>query len=178
MKTVVLGVTSGIAAYKTLDLIALLKKEELNVCVAMTKSAAKMVSVKDFEKVSGNKVFTKLFEQGFDYKKVLKERSVEHIDLADAADVVVIAPATANVIAKLAYGIADDFLTTMLLATKAPIIICPSMNVYMYENPIVTENIEKLKSRGFIVLDPDEGDLACGYRGKGRMPGAKVIKDE
>lgn len=178
MKTVVVGVTSGIAAYKTLDLIKLLKKEKLDVVVVMTKSATKMVPQKELEKVSDNKVYVELFEDRFDYKKVLKTRSVDHINLADSADVIVVAPATANIIAKIAHGIADDFLTTMLLATKALVIVCPSMNVHMYENPVVIENIEKLRLRGFIVLDPDDGDLACGYRGKGRLPVVDVIKDE
>ncbi|QQG40831.1 MAG: bifunctional phosphopantothenoylcysteine decarboxylase/phosphopantothenate--cysteine ligase CoaBC [Candidatus Levyibacteriota bacterium] len=168
-KTVVVGITSGIAAYKMLDLITLLKKDA-NVIVVMTKSAAKMISPKDFEKVSGNKVYIDLFEKDFDYKKVLKSREVDHIRIADMADLVVVAPATANVIAKIAHGLADDFLTTMLLATQAPIMVFPSMNVHMWGNPIVQENIAKIKSRGFIITDPDSGDLACGYHGKGRLP--------
>lgn len=178
MKTVVLGITSGIAAYKCLDLVKLLKKEGLNVFVIMTESATKMVSPKEFEKASGNKVYRELFEKEFRYQEVLKKRTVDHIQLADSADVVVIAPATANVIAKLAYGIADDFLTTTLLATRAPVLVCPSMNVNMWNNRLVQENVGNLKRHGYIVLDPEEGMLACGYTGKGRLADVVFIKDE
>lgn len=176
-KTVVVGITSGIAAYKILDLITMLKKQT-NVVVVMTKSASLMVSKKEFEKASGNKVYIDLFEKDFDYKKVLVSREVDHIKIADMADLVVVAPATANVIAKMAQGLADDFLTTMLLATQAPIMIFPSMNVHMWENPVVKENIAELRSRSFVVIDPDEGDLACGYHGKGRLPEASAIYNE
>lgn len=176
-KTIVVGIASGIAAYKILDLITLLK-QDANVIVVMTKSASIMVSPKDFEKVSGNKVYIDLFEQDFDYKKVLETREVDHIKIADMADVVVIAPATASVIAKMAHGLADDFLTTMILATQAPIMVLPSMNVHMWGNPIVGQNIVKLRSLGFIIIDPEEGDLACGYHGKGRLPEAKNMHSE
>jgi len=108
-QTVVVGITSGIAAYKSLELINLLRKEKVAVFVIMTKAATKMVPLADFEKASGNKVFVELFEKGFNYKDILKSRKVEHIDLADKADVLAIAPATANIVAKLAHGIADDF---------------------------------------------------------------------
>src|SRR5579864_7083358 len=123
MKTVVLGVTSGIAAYKALDLLNLLKEREIDVFVILTKHATQMVSPKDFEKASGNKVYRELFEKDFNYKNILQARKVDHIELADKADVFVIAPATANSIAKLAAGIADDFLTTTALATTAPILL-------------------------------------------------------
>lgn len=176
-KTVVIGITSGIAAYKMLDLITLLKKDA-NVIAVMTKSASFMVSKEEFEKASGNHVYIDLFEKDFDYKKILKSREVDHIKTADMADLVVVAPATANIIAKMAYGLADDFLTTFVLATQAPIMVFPSMNVHMWENPVVKENITKLKSRGFIVIDPDSGDLACGYHGKGRLPESKTINSE
>ncbi len=177
-KTVVIGVSSGIAAYKVLDLVFSLKKRGLNVVVLMTENATKMVSLKKFEHVSGNKVYTKLFEKNFDYERILKERKVDHIEIADAANIVVIAPATANIIAKLAHGISDDFLTTSVLATQASIIVCPSMNVHMWQNAAVQTNISLLKNRGFIILEPDEGSLACGYEGKGRLIDLRKIEQE
>lgn len=177
MKTVVLGVSSGIAAYKSVDLVTLLKDAGVNVSVVMTKSATAMVSPELFEKASGNKVYSELFETGFDYKEILETRHVDHIDLADSADVVVIVPATANLVAKIAYGLADDFLTTMLLATQAHVIVCPSMNVHMWQNPVVQENIEKLRKRGYSIIDPEEGALACGYTGKGRLADIEKIKN-
>lgn len=184
-KTVVVGIASGIAAYKVLDLIKRLRKDEYNVVVVMTKSASKMVSKEEFEKASGNKVYTDLFEkdlpagrQGFDYKKVLKSREVDHIRVADMADIVVVSPATANILGKIASGIADDFLTTMLLATQAPIVVFPSMNVHMWQHPAVLENVSLLQERGVIVIEPDEGSLACGYEGKGRLPEVAEIYKE
>ncbi len=177
-KTIVVGVASGIAAYKSVELVKLLKKENLEVIVVMTKSAAQMVQPGEFEKASGNKVYTELFDEGFDYKDVLKNRHVDHIAIADKASVVIVAPATANVIAKIAHGIADDFLTTMLLATKAPVIVCPSMNVHMWENSIVQENVAKLKALGYSIIEPEEGELACGYTGKGRLSNVSNIQKE
>jgi phosphopantothenoylcysteine decarboxylase/phosphopantothenate--cysteine ligase len=176
--TIIVGVTSGIAAYKTLDLIKLLKKDGAEVFVVMTKSAMAMVPSFEFEKASGNKVYSELFEKGFDYRDILKIHRVDHIDLADKADVVVIAPATANCIAKIAHGIADDFLTTTLLAVHCPVIICPSMNVNMWNNPIVEENITKLRVLGYHIIEPEKGMLACGYEGKGRLAHIKIIKEE
>lgn len=175
---ILIGVAGGIAAYKVLDLIKLLKKEGCNIFVIMTKGATEMISFLDFEKASGNKVYINLFEKDFDYREVLKKRKVEHIELADKTDVMVIAPATANVIAKLAHGIADDFLTTTALAVTSPIIICPSMNVNMWRNQLVQENINKLKSVGYQVIEPTAGLLACGYEGVGKLESVKVIKDE
>ncbi len=177
-KTILIGVTSGIAAFKTLELIKLLKKESLNIIVIMTRSATHMVPRGQFERVSGNKVYVELFEKEFDYTRILKTRTVDHIELADHALLFAIVPATANTIAKLAHGIADDFLTTTALATKAPILVFPSMNVSMWHNPIVQENIARLKYHGFHVFDPSEGPLACGYNGKGRLPEAPEIKKE
>lgn len=178
MKTIVLGVTSSIAAYKSLDLVKELRKEGLDVFVIMTAKAAKMVSPDAFKKASGHKIAIELFEKGFNYKKILQARKVNHIELADKADILVIAPATANVIAKLAYGFADDFLTTTALAISAPIIICPSMNVNMWNNPIVQENISKLREQKFHIVEPDSGMLACGYEGVGRLANIKTIKNE
>ena len=177
-KNILIGVSSGIAAYKVLDLIKLLKKDGHGVFVIMTKGATEMISLKDFEKASGNTVYINLFEKNFDYKEVLKNRKVEHIELADKCDVMIIAPATANIIAKLAHGIADDFLTTTALAMTAPIIICPSMNVNMWSNPIVQENLNKLKSVGYQIIEPASGMLACGYEGVGRLEKIEIIKDE
>jgi phosphopantothenoylcysteine decarboxylase/phosphopantothenate--cysteine ligase len=177
-KTVVLGVTSGIAAYKTLGLIHELKKAGVEVHVIMTESATKMITPAEFEKASGHNVSTELFEKDFDYKKVLKERIVDHIALADKADVMIIAPATANTIAKLSHGIADDFLTTTALAVTAPIILCPSMNVNMWHNPVVQENVKKLKSLGYSIINPTSGMLACGYEGVGRLAEIQEIKKE
>ncbi len=177
-KNILIGVTSGIAAYKILDLIKLLKNEGHEVFVIMTRGAVEMFSLTDFEKASGNKVFSNLFEKNFDYKEVLKKRKVEHIDLADKCDAMVIAPATANIIGKLAQGIADDFLTTTALTVTSPIIICPSMNVNMWGNPIVQENLTKLKSIGYQVIEPAKGMLACGYEGIGRLEDIKIIKNE
>lgn len=178
MKTVVLGITSSIAAYKSLDLVKELRKEGLDVFIIMTTKASKMISPAVFEEASGHKVSLELFEKGFDYKKVLQVRKVDHIELADKADIMVIAPATANTIAKLAYGFADDFLTTTALAISAPIIVCPSMNVNMWNNPAVQENISKLRERKFQIVEPDSGMLACGYEGVGRLANIKTIKDE
>lgn len=177
-KTVVVGVTSGIAAYKIIDLIYLLKRDGFNVIVTMTKSASLMLAPKEFEKASENKVYIDLFEENFDYKDVLKSRKVEHVRIADTADLVVIAPATANSIAKMSHGMADDFLTTVVLATQAPIMVCPSMNVHMWGNSFVQENVEKLKTKGICILEPTEGDLACGYHGKGRLPEPSTIYNE
>jgi phosphopantothenoylcysteine decarboxylase / phosphopantothenate---cysteine ligase len=178
MKTVVVGVSSGIAAYKARDLIKELRSDGVEVFVIMTESATEMIPSVHFEEASGHPVLIKLFEEDFDYKEVLKFRKVEHIQLADKADVMVIVPATANIIAKLAHGIADDFLTTAALALTAPIIVCPSMNVNMWNNPVTQENIGKLKKRGFQIIDPDSGMLACGYEGVGRLADIQAIKAE
>src|SRR3989339_1571452 len=177
-KNILIGVTGGIAAYKILDLIKLLKSEGHEVFIILTKSATEMISLEDLEKASGNKVLVNLFEKNFDYRKVLKNRNVEHIELADKCDVMVIAPATANIIGKLAHGIADDFLTTTALAVTSPIIICPSMNVNMWNNPIVQENISKLKSAGYQIVEPAKGMLACGYEGVGRLENVEIINKE
>lgn len=178
MKTVVLGVTSGIAAYKTLALIKLLKEKEIDVFVIMTHHATKMLSIDAFEKASGHKVYTQLFENKFDYKEILSKRKVDHIELADKADVFVIAPATANIIAKLAHGFADDFLTTTALATTAPTLLCPSMNVNMWKNPIVQGNVNILRTNGFYIIPPTSGMLACGYEGEGRLAHVEDIYNE
>ena len=177
-KSILIGVTAGVAAYKVLDLIKLLKNDGYEIFVIMTKGAAEMISPQNFERASGNKVYVNLFEKNFDYRKVLDKRKVEHIELADKTDVMVIAPATANIIGKLSSGIADDFLTTTTLAITSPIILCPSMNVNMWNNPLVQENLTRLKKLGFIIIEPTVGMLACGYEGKGRLENISVIKEE
>ncbi len=179
MKTkIIIGVSSGIAAFKIIDLVKLLKKNGLEVFVVMTENATKMVDSAKFEKVSGHKVYKNLFSKDFDYQKILEKHQVEHIALADKADLFVVAPATANTVAKMAYGIADDFLTTALLATRAPILVCPSMNVHMWQNPLTQENINRLKRFGFYFVHPDEGALACGYTGEGRLADISKIAGE
>ncbi len=177
-KNILIGITSGIAAYKILDLIKLLKNEGHEIFVIMTKGATEMISKQDFERASGNKVYVNLFEKNFNYRKVLEKQKVEHIELADKTDVMVIAPATANIIGKLAHGIADDFLTTTALAVTSPIIICPSMNVNMWNNPIVQENLMKLKLTGYQIIEPATGMLACGYKGVGRLEDVEIIKNK
>lgn len=177
MKTVVIGISSGIAAYKMKDVVRLLRKKGVNVTVVMTASATKMVSVEEFEKASGNKVYVELFEEGFDYKKVIASRTVDHISRADAADLIIIAPATANTIAKIAHGIADNFLTTMLLAATCPVVVCPSMNVHMWHHPATQKNLRTMSSFGYHILGPDKGPLACGYDGEGRLVDTHTIVD-
>ena len=179
MKTkIIIGVSSGIAAFKIIDLVKLLKKNGLEVFVVMTENATKMVDSAKFEKVSRHKVYKNLFSKDFDYQKILEKHQVEHIALADKADLFVVAPATANTVAKMAHGIADDFLTTALLATSAPILVCPSMNVHMWQNPLTQENINRLKRFGFYFVHPDEGALACGYTGEGRLADINKIAGE
>ncbi len=177
-KSILIGITSGIAAYKVLDLISFLQQQGLEVETIMTLHALRMLSPHDVEEKTGKKVYTDLFEKGFDPKKILKTRKVRHIQLADNARVLVIAPATANVLAKLSYGIADDLLTTTVLAATCPIILCPSMNIHMYANPVVQENIARLKKRGYIIIEPGTGPLACGYDGKGRLADTNLIQEE
>lgn len=161
-KNVLLGVTGGIAAYKSAILTSLLKKAGAGVDVIMTEAAARFVAPLTFETLSGNAVVTDLFSRE-------KPWEVEHIALAKKADIAIVAPATANTVAKLACGIADNMLTTTLLACKCPVVIAPAMNTAMYENIATQVNFQILKDRGFIVLPTGEGELACGDRGAGRM---------
>lgn len=177
-KTVVLGVTGGIAAFKILELVKLLKRQNINVIVIETPSACRITPPKEFEKASGNKVLTQLFEDHFDYKDILKARRVEHIDVAQSSHLIVIAPATANSIAKLAAGIADDYLTTTVLAATCPIMLYPSMNTVMWRNPITQKNASMLRSLGMQVIAPASGVLACGTEGEGRLPSVSSIAGE
>lgn len=174
----VIGISSGIAAFKILDLIKLLKKQGFDIYVMMTQHATEMFNKKEFEKVSDHKVYDTLFLGGFDYKKVLTDRQVEHIELSNKADIIVIAPATANIIGKIACGIADDFLTTTVLATSAPILLCPSMNTNMWNNQAVMGNIKKLRERGFYISPPESGRLACSEVGVGKLADVNSILKE
>jgi phosphopantothenoylcysteine decarboxylase / phosphopantothenate---cysteine ligase len=167
---IVLGVTGGIACYKAVELVRLLVKTGYRVQVIMTRSAVEFVAPLTFQTISGNPVATETFN-------LTQESEIGHINLADSADLFVIAPATANVIGKFANGIADDLLTTVLMATQAPVLIAPAMNVHMYENPILQENLRKLRRLGYHVMEPAEGFLACGYEGKGRLPDAEKIAE-
>ena len=168
MKNIIVGVSSGIACYKVIDLIESLKGFNIN--VILTKNTLNLVEKKDFEKASKNKVAVETFNENRNYKDYLKnKKNIKHISMAQKADLMIIAPATANIIGKIANGYADDLLTTTVLATTAPILICPSMNVHMWENKIVQNNIQKLKDTGYIIINPEYGDLACGYKGMGRL---------
>ena len=162
-KTIVLGVSGGIACYKAVELVRLLVREGFTVRVIMTREATEFVAPLTFQTLSGHPVATEIFS-------LTQESEIGHINLADQADLLVIAPATANIIGKIASGIADDLLTTVLMATRAPLLIAPSMNIHMYENPILQENIRKLQRLGYHFMEPVEGYLACGYEGKGRLP--------
>ena len=169
-KHIVVGVTAGIAAYKAVELVSRLYKAGAEVKVVMTRNATKFVSPLVFGEISKHKVAVAMFENVQDW-------NVEHIAYATWADAYVIAPATANMIAKMAYGIADDMLSTQLLATTAPVFVCPAMNSNMYMHPTVQENLTILRGRGVHVLEPDSGLLACGIEGKGRLPDPQKIMD-
>lgn len=170
-KTVVIGVSGGIAVYKTLDVISRLRKLGVNVNVIMTKSATEFVTPLSFQSLSQNYVVCDMFEDP-------KTWDVEHISLAKRADVFLIAPATANAIGKIANGIADDMLTTTVMATKAKVLIAPAMNTNMYENPILQKNINTLKELGYNFVEPESGRLACGDTGKGKLASPETIVDE
>ncbi len=170
-KKVLLGVTGGIAAYKSAELVRLLVKAGVEVQVIMTRSAAAFVAPLTFEALCGNEVAIEMFpKEGF--------YATRHIDLADWADAFVVAPATANFLAKAANGICDDLLTTTFTAAKCPALIAPAMNSNMWDYPAVLKNVDVLKGYGFHILDPESGDLACGWVGKGRMVESQVIFDK
>ncbi|MBI3300723.1 MAG: bifunctional phosphopantothenoylcysteine decarboxylase/phosphopantothenate--cysteine ligase CoaBC [Deltaproteobacteria bacterium] len=168
---IVLGVTGGIAAYKAAEIVRLLVKDGADVWVIMTRNAQEFITPLTLQTLSGNPVSTDTFS-------LTQESEIGHIRLADTADLVLVAPATANVVAKLAHGLADDLLTTVILATTAPVLIAPAMNVHMYANPIVQENLRKLASLGYGFVEPAEGFLACGYEGKGRLADPEDIVEE
>ena len=162
-KNIILGVTGGIAAYKCVDLVSRLRKQGANVHVILTKGAQNFVTETAMREISGNPVVTSMWQE-------IQQYDVKHIALAQLADVVLVAPATANVIAKCACGMADDMLTTTLLATKAPVFFAPAMNTNMYENSITRQNLHTLQERGCHIIEPAAGHLACGTSGVGRMP--------
>lgn len=170
-KKILLGITGGIACYKSAELVRLLVKNNATVNVVMTASATRFVTPLTFQTLSMNPVLTDTFDTAHGVE-------IKHISLPQECDLFVIAPATANIIGKIASGIGDDLLTSMVLASTKPVLIVPSMNNFMWENKIVQENIKKLKEHGFLIMEPDEGFLACGYEGKGRMPEAERILDE
>ena len=168
---IVLGVTGGIACYKALELVRLLVQDSCSVRVVMTREAAEFVTPLSFQTLSGSPVATDLFS-------LTQESEIGHINLADTADLLVIAPATANIVAKLAAGIADDLLTTVVLATQAPLLVVPSMNVHMLAHPMVQANLAKLSAAGYHVMEAAAGYLACGYEGKGRLPEPAAIVEQ
>ena len=167
-KTIVLGVTGGIAAYKSADLASRLVKRGCRVYVLMTRSATEFIAPLTFETLTGNKAVVDTFDRNFQW-------NVEHVALAKQADAFLIAPATANVIAKLAHGMADDMLTTTVLAASCPKVVAPAMNTGMYENPVTQDNLQTLRDYGFSIVEPDSGVLACKDVGKGRLPDADVL---
>ena len=167
-KTVVLGVTGGIAAYKMPNLASALVKLGCNVQVLMTQNATQFITAVTFETLTGNKALVDTFDRNFSFQ-------VEHIAVADQADLVMIAPATANVIAKLAHGLADDMLTTTVLACNCPKIVVPAMNTKMYENPVTQDNLNILRHYGWEVVEPASGYLACGAVGKGKLPEPEAL---
>jgi len=167
-KQIVLGVTGGIAAYKAVELLRLLTKAGAGVHVIMTRSAQKFIAPLTFQTLSANPVHTELFN-------LVAEREIGHIALADRADLFVIAPATANFVGKIASGIADDMLTTTVMATKAPVLIAPAMNVNMYTNPIYRSNEERLRGHGYLFVPPETGELACGWEGEGKLAAPESI---
>lgn len=162
-KTVILGVTGSIAAYKAANLASMLKKQHADVHVIMTENATQFITPITFESLTGNKCLVDTFDRNFQFE-------VEHVALAKRADLAIVAPATANVIAKLAHGLADDMLTTTLLACTCPRLIAPAMNTRMYENPITKDNLETLRRYGFRLIEPAVGRLACGDTGAGKLP--------
>ena len=162
-KTIILGVTGSIAAYKAANLASLLKKQQADVHVIMTKNAGEFITPVTFETLTGNKCLMDTFDRNFQFE-------VEHVELAKRADLVLVAPATANVIAKLAHGLADDMLTTTILACTCPKYIAPAMNTRMYGNPVTQDNIKLLERYGWHVLEPAVGRLACGDTGAGKFP--------
>ena len=169
-KCVLLGVTGGIAAYKMADTAHLLRKEGADVHVIMTENAAKFITPLTFEILTNHRCVIDTFARDFKY-------DVTHISMATAADIVLIAPATANTIAKLAHGVADNMLTTVVLAAKCPKLVAPAMNTAMLENPITQDNLETLKKYGFEIIEPDSGLLACGAVGSGKLPSPETLTD-
>lgn len=170
-KTIILGVAGGIAVYKAVELLRLLSKAGADVHVIMTRAAQEFVTPLTFQTLSRNPVHTELFN-------LISEQEIGHITLADRADLVVVAPATANIMGKIANGIADDMLTTTVMASTAPVMLAPAMNVNMYHNPIYRENEERLRHHGYRFVAAVRGDLACGWEGEGKMQAPEIIFEE
>src|SRR5579872_6012698 len=171
---IALGITGGVAAYKAAELVRRLQQEKLDVQVVMTQAAREFITPLTFAALTGQKVITEMFgaesEGGANV-----ESAIEHIAVAQRIDLLVIAPATANMIAKMARGIADDFLTTLYLATTAPVVVAPAMNVNMWEHAAAQENVDTLRARGVRIVPPEEGYLACGMTGAGRLASVDAI---
>lgn len=170
-KNIILGVTASIAIYKACEVVRRLKDEKFSVMVVMTEEAEELIKPIVFQSLSGNKVYRGLFQEPEAWE-------IEHVSLAERVDLVLIAPATANIIGKIAGGICDDLLTCVICATKAPVLICPAMNEDMYKNKIVQDNIKKLKSLGYKFVEPRRGRLACGRVGVGCLAEVETIVKE
>jgi len=171
---IALGVTGGVAAYKAAELVRRLQQEKLDVQVVMTRAAQEFITPLTFAALTGQKVITEMFSAA-GAAPANVESAIEHIAVAQRIDLLLVAPATAAILGKFAHGIADDFLTTLYLATKAPLIVAPAMNVNMWEHPATQENLAALRARGVVVVDPDEGYLACGMTGAGRLAATEAI---
>lgn len=167
-KTIVLGIGGGIAAYKCCELARLLVKVGADVHCVLTRAGERFVTPLTLQTLTRNPVHTDMFN-------LVQEREIGHISLAERAHLMLVAPATADLIAKVAHGICDDLLTTTICATKAPVVFAPSMNEHMWENPITQENVARLRKFGYAFIEPAEGELACGYEGKGRLPEPALI---
>jgi len=172
-KNIVVGITGGIAAYKSAELVSRLKKKGAQVYCIMTRSAQEFITPITLRTLSQNPVFTEMFAEP-------RLWNVEHIALADRADLFMVVPATANLIGKLCHGLADDLLTTTIMAgfRRAPVLIAPAMNVHMYENPVTQANVSRLRELGYYFVEPESGDLACGYQGRGRLADLDVILEK
>ena len=170
-KNLILGVTASIAIYKACEIVRRLKEQHFSVTVVMTEEATELIRPVVFQSLSGNRVYCGLFDEGGAWE-------IEHVALAERADLLLVAPATANIIGKLAGGICDDLLTCTACATKAPVVICPAMNEGMYKNRAVQENIRKLKSFGYRFVEPIKGQLACGKVGVGCLAEVETIVKE
>jgi phosphopantothenoylcysteine decarboxylase/phosphopantothenate--cysteine ligase len=171
---ITMGVTGGVAAYKAAELVRLLQQDGFTVEVVMTRGAREFITPLTFAALSGQKVITDLFEESSSGEANV-ESAIEHIAVAQRTDLLLVAPATADILAKFARGMADDFLTTLYLATTAPVVVAPAMNVNMWNHPATQENIEMLRARGVKIVNPDEGYLACGMIGAGRLAGQREI---
>src|ERR1700722_17598286 len=171
---IALGVTGGVAGYKAAELVRRLQQENLDVQVVMTRSAQEFVTPLTFASLTGKKVITEMFGSQ-DAAPANVESAIEHIAIAQRIDLLLVAPATADILGKFAHGIADDFLSTLYLATKAPVAVAPAMNVNMWEHPATQENLATLRARGVHVIEPDEGYLACGMTGSGRLAATETI---